>query len=294
LAAAILAILFGIDYYGHRFVRSNQDMLRLLPQADMTSFFANIEALRRAGMLNLLAGPKQAADKEYRDFVRQTHFDYTKNIDQIAGAADGNQLFFIVRGHFDWRKLREYSVSHHGACTGELCNVPTSTRGRWASFVAIQHNVLGLAVSANGSAAETLRPPAHRRAEAMPGQPVWVKPSHALLRNPLALPLPLRIFAISLQSADVVVLALAPAPENSRAAFNLELTVECPSRATAETIRSQLEIQTSMLRRELAREHQQPNPADLTGLLTNGSFQVAAKTVTGTWPVRKEFVKTLE
>lgn len=269
-------------------------MLRLLPQGDMTTFFADIEALRRGGMLSLLAGSKQAADKEYEEFVRQTHFDYTKNIDAIMGAADTNQLFFIVRGHFDWGKLREYAVSHQGACAAGLCNVPASKSGRWASFVAIQPNVLGLAVTANSSAVDLLRPPAHRGAEAMPGQPVWVKPSHALLKNPLALPLPLRIFAISLQSADVVVLALAPAPENSRAAFNLELTAQCPSRATAETIRSQLEIQTRSLKRELAREHQQPNPADLTGLLTDGSFHVQAKTVTGTWPVRKELVKTIE
>jgi hypothetical protein len=287
-------LLFGVDWYRHRFVRTSQDMLRLLPQQDMTTFFVNVSALRHGGMLGFLAGSKKAEDKDYQDFVRQTHFDYTSNIDEIAGAGDAAQLFFVVRGHFDWGKLRQYAVAHHGSCARDFCRVPASKSGRWASFLPIQPNVLGLAISANSSAAEMLHPPAHRDAYAMPPQPVWVKASHSLLQNPLALPLPLRIFAISLESANTVVLSLAPASQDSTAAFTLELTAECPSRATAETIRSQLEIQTRMLKRELAREHEQPNPADLTGLLTDGSFRADAKTVTGTWPVRKELLKTLE
>ncbi len=294
LAAVIALILFGVDRYRHRFVRSNEDMLGLLPEGDTTTFFADVATLRRGGMLRLLTGSKRVEDQDYRKFVRETQFDYTKNIDEIAGVADGNQTFFIVRGHFDWRRLREYAVAHHGACAGSFCKIPTSKSGRWASFVPIQPDVMALAVSGDPSAAETLRARGRQVSEPMPSQPVWVKASHALLKNPLALPLPLRILAISLESADRVVLSLGPAGENSQAAFTLELTAPCPSRATAETIRSQLEIQTNTLKRVLAREHQEPNPADLTGLLTAGSFRTEGKTVTGTWPVRKELLKELE
>jgi hypothetical protein len=49
-----------------------------------------------------------------------------------------------------------------------------------------------------------------------------------------------------------------------------------------------------MLQLELARENQQPNPADLTGLLTSGTFQSGNNHVFGTWPVRKELLKALE
>ena len=49
-----------------------------------------------------------------------------------------------------------------------------------------------------------------------------------------------------------------------------------------------------MMTLELAREHEQPNAADLTGLLTAGSFQVVEKRVVGIWPVRKELLKTLQ
>jgi hypothetical protein len=49
-----------------------------------------------------------------------------------------------------------------------------------------------------------------------------------------------------------------------------------------------------MLKLELAHEHAQPNPADLTGLLTSGRFETKGSDVTGGWPVRKELLKTLQ
>jgi hypothetical protein len=72
------------------------------------------------------------------------------------------------------------------------------------------------------------------------------------------------------------------------------LDAVCPNKVTADTIRNQLELQTKLLKLELARERQQPNPADLTGLLTAGSFQVVNRHVIGTWPVRNELLKTLQ
>ncbi len=294
LAVVVAAVLFGVDYYRHRFVRSDADMLRLLPGGDATRFFADVAALRRVGVLGMFTGTKTAEDKDYQDFVRQTHFDYTKDVDAIAGAADGKQLFFIVRGHLDWSRLRQYALSHGGACERKFCRIPTSKAGQWASFVPIQPDVIGLAVSTNQSAAETLEPPGRLRSDHTPGDPVWVKPSQTLLKEPLALPLPLRIFAISLESVGPVVVSLAPATGNSGAAFNVKLTAECPSEATAEVIRNQLEIQTKMLKLELARERAQPNPGDLTGLLTAGTFQVVDKRVIGIWPVRKELLKALQ
>ncbi len=170
----------------------------------------------------------------------------------------------------------------------------TGTAGRWASFFPIQPNVLALAFASDASAAAVLKPPDHAISESLPPQPVWVRVSQTLLKNPASLPPALRIFAISVQSANPVLLSLGPTEENSRAAFNLRLDASCPSQATAETIRNQLEIQTKMLRLELARERQRPNPADLTGLLTSGSFQVVGNTVIGIWPVSKELLRSLQ
>ncbi len=294
LAIATAALLFSISYYQHRFVRSDADMLKFLPRGDVSIFFANVDALRRAGMLSFLSGSKSTTDTEYQDFMTQTRFDYTQDLDAIAGAADGKQVLLVLRGRFDWSRLRHYASVHGGGCVKAVCEMPTSKPDRWTSFLSIQPDVMGLALSSDRSAVETLRAQRHQSVERLPAQPVWVQVAPSVLKNPVSLPVPLRIFAISLQSADSVVLSLAPAAENSAAAFNLRLEAQCPNPSTADTIRAQMDIQTKMLKLELARERQQASPADLTGLLTSGTFQVIKKQMIGTWPVRKELLSTLE
>jgi hypothetical protein len=293
LALCISAIVFEIDYYRHRFVRSNADTVALLPPGDATTFFANIAALRRAGVLGLFAESKAVEEMEYREFVRQTHFDYRRDIQVIAGAADGNEILFIIRGRFDWSKLHGYALAHGGACKDSFCNLPTSKPGRWASFLPIQPDVMGLAVGKDRRAALALSQHRHRILQDIPSHPVWVRVSRHLLQNPLSLPVPVRIFFISLQFADRVVLSLDSGAKNG-AAFTLQLDAQCPSTAAAETIKAQLELQTRILRTELAREHEQPSPADLTGLLVSGTFHVSAKRVIGIWPIHNEFLKALQ
>jgi len=294
LAIATAATLFAIAYYRHRFVRSDSDMSALLPPGDATIFFADVAALRRAGALNLPTGPSAMEEPDYREFVRQTAFDYTKNLDAIAGAADGRQVFLVLRGRFDWIRLQQYAVSHGGTCVNTFCRGMAGKSGRWTSFLAIQPDVMGLALSGNTSAASALRPPGRRLSERGLTGPAWVKVSQALLKNPSSLPLPMRIFAISLQSADPVVLSLGPDRENGGAVLSLRLDAQCSSAATAETTRNQLEIETKMLKLELDHEHRRANTADLTGLLTAGTFQVKDKGVVGTWPVRRELLNALK
>ncbi len=189
-------------------------MLALLRSENATVFFANVVALRQAGMLTVLTGSKPVTDPEYQDFLRQTHFDYTKDLDEVAGTAGGAGIFFIVRGRFDWRRLRDYVSMHGGTCAGGICNLPTSRPGRWASYREVQPDVMGLALSSDRSAAETLQPRRKRNhSEQAPAEPVWVKVSPNLLRNPADLPEGVRLFAIALQPANSVVLSLARAAD---------------------------------------------------------------------------------
>lgn len=162
------------------------------------------------------------------------------------------------------------------------------------SFLPIQPDVMALAVSANPSAAEILRPSGRHTLRPMPSEPVWVSLPLSLIRKPSAFPQSLQLFASLLQSADSVFLLLDRAPMDSEGVFNLKLDAAFPLEAMAKTTRNQFEIQTKLFKLEFAREHQQPNPADLTGLLTAGSFQVVSKHVIGTWPVRKELLNTLK
>jgi hypothetical protein len=290
----IAAVVLGIHSYRHRFVRSNEDLFALLPPGDRTMFFADFGLLRRAGMLKVLEGVKIRHDPEYENFVRETGFDYANDLDVLGGEAQGDQLFFLLQGRFHWDQLRQYAKLHGGTCTGDLCKVPNIKTGRWAGFLPIQPDVLALAIGADPNGIGRLRPPGRKPNTPLPPQPVWVSLSESLLKNPVGLPLPLRIFALTLQSSHPVVFSLDAAAEGTGSAFKLQLDAACETEAAAETVRSQWEIQTKMLKLELGRERQQPNPTDLTGLLTAGSFQVANHHLIGVWPVRTELLQALQ
>jgi len=293
LALAGAAIFSVIDTERHRFVRSSVDLVKQLPPGDFTRFYADLGALRQAGLLHLLTGVSPIQEKDYQEFVRQTQFDYTRDMDALAGASDGEQFFFLLRGRFQWDKLKQYAAAHGGTCRRLSCVVPTSKSGYWVNLVRVQSDVTGLSISANSAAAETLRRKAPETEHAFPTDPVWVSVSRAVLSKPDALPLPMRILAISLQSADRVVLSLG-AVTDKQAAFQVELKANFPIEASAETARAQLEIETKMLKLGLQRAHRQPNPADLTGLIAAGSFRRVRKEVLGSWPVRWELLRTLE
>lgn len=295
LIAAGGMVLFINHSYRHRFVRDNHDLLGLLPGGDITRFYADVGALRNAGLLQVLSGAKPAGDAEYKQFVRETEFDYTKDLEAVAGTTGGEQTFLTVRGRFDWSKLRQYASAHGGSCRQAVCSVSASKPGRWVSFLEVQPDVMAVALSPDASTVEQLKPTQRVEGQPIPsGQPVWVEVSHSLLKAPLTLPLEVRIFAVTLQSADNAIFSLGRSADPNRAAFNVQLDAECPNRATAESVRNQLEIQTKMLSLELTREHAKPDAADLTGLLTDGSFQMEGNRVVGTWPVRKQLLNTLQ
>ena len=269
-------------------------MLAFLPSGDGTVFFIDVAELRQAGMLKLLTGSKPISDPEYQEFVHQTHFEYGTSLDAVAGKVNRQGIFAIARGRFEWSKLRDYAKAHGGFCVKRICSVPSSKAGRWLMFSPIQPDVMALTFSANSSAVEKLRRDDAAASALMRSEPVWVNVSMDLLRNPLNVPQPLRTFAMSLQSADSVVFSLNRPVENTGAVFNLQLKASYTTPAAAETARNQFEIQTRMLKLELAREHQRPNPRDLTGLLTAGTFQVVGKQLAATWPVRIEFLNALK
>ena len=209
------------------------------------------------------------------------------------GKGDSKQLFFVLRGRFNWVKLRQYAGDHGGSCQNEICRVPTSTPGRFASFLAIQPNVLALSLSADPAAVVALSPRRINGSQSIPAAPIWVRVGHSLLTDPKALPLPVRIFAMALASTDSVVLSVEP-DISKRNPFELKMKAVCRNGVIADTTRKQLEIQTRMLVIELEREHQRANPADLSGLLTAGSFQVVENSVVGTWPIRRELLAQLQ
>ena len=283
---AVVLILFGVHYYRYRFVRQNSDLVRLLPPGDLNLIYADIGLIRQAQLLGLLANIKVAPDKEYADFIHETGFDYTRDLDAIVIAADSSQTYMVGRGRFDWDKLKGFVSSHKGKCDETGCQVPATTPGRWVNLITVQPNVLAAAISQIPTAADNLRPPGRRVQEDIPNAPVWAKLSRAMLENPAILPLPAKIFAVSVQNAGSVVLSAQPDSVQLKAVFS--------NSVAADTARRQLEIQTHMLQAALKQSGDKPDDASLAGVLTTGSFLVVGNELNGRWPIKQDFLKALE
>ena len=84
----------------------------------------------------------------------------------------------------------------------------------------------------------------------------------------------------------------------SRALIELDglaarLDVRCRDERDAADLASQLTHTTSLLREAMAGEHRKPNPADLSGVLTSGSFRNDGRRVLGYWPIERAFVQNM-
>lgn len=93
-------------------------LLDLMPGDARAVLFMDLADLRKEPFFaDLLAwAPKPDADQEYRQFVRDTGFDYEKDLDRVAVAfkQEGAQrIFFAVGdGHFDTKKIKAYAAKN--------------------------------------------------------------------------------------------------------------------------------------------------------------------------------------
>ncbi|MDE3169869.1 MAG: hypothetical protein KGL75_06990, partial [Acidobacteriota bacterium] len=113
------------------------DIFDKLPSTAPVVGFANVAELRNlkntplASVLGL-AAPGPAEDREYRTFVRDTGFDYTRDLDKVAvafwpanlvqtaGTIGQNRVVAVADGNFDQQKIDAYALRtgrkiHQGA-----------------------------------------------------------------------------------------------------------------------------------------------------------------------------------
>ena len=91
-----------------------RQLIESLPQARATHVFIDVDGLRRAGLLDLIAGSKSVEDPDYKAFVAQTGLDYRTDLDAVAAAFSEGNTYLTLRGHFTWNKLAAYAQSHSG------------------------------------------------------------------------------------------------------------------------------------------------------------------------------------
>src|SRR5271167_3586093 len=94
--------------------RAAPDAARLLPNADAV-LYVNLEPIRL--FTGLGKKPPQNREPEYEDFVRQTGFDFERDLDHAALAihyvktpanpASETRYSEIMQGHFDGQRVTE-------------------------------------------------------------------------------------------------------------------------------------------------------------------------------------------
>lgn len=297
LAALVLAAIgaglavWGVGRYRARKVDSPQAMLARVPTRDAVLAYIDFAALRQVGLLDLLARSSVAQEAEYREFVSGTGFDYARDLDAVLVSFAPTGKYFIVKGRFDWDKLRAYAARQKGSCAGPLCRLSGSTPERNISFYRLNEGAMAMAVSRDDSAA--LRIP--REAAAgdsgipVPADPVWLYVPGQTLAATENLPSGTHMFARSMRNADDIVLALGPREK----AFGATLDLRCRSEHDASAIAESLRQATGKLRDLLAMENRQPSPRDLSGVLASGAFRSEGPRVVGNWTIERVFFEEL-
>src|SRR6185369_10293299 len=121
-----------------------------------------------------------------------------------------------------------------------------------------------------------------------PAEPVSLSFSPAALKTMgTSLPTGTQIFAKSLDDAEEIVLTLGPQGKD----FQLTLNARCRNAHDAELVAAELERSTSLLRSMIEREKRTPNPRDLSGVLTSGTFAHDGVRATGRWPLVRGFIE---
>lgn len=290
IASLCALAVWGVARLRYHSLRTTADWLQRLPTQDAVVFYIDFAALRKDGVLQMLAGSNVAAEPEYKVFVMKTEFDYTRDLDAVLACFTPRAKYLVVDGRFDWNSLQSYARDQGGTCRDALCRMRGSTPERKISFFPLRPNLMGLAVGPDDSAAIDLESTAARRRPLeLPDAPVWISIPPALLKTGTDLPPGTRMFAHTLEDADDVSIAMAPSGNR----FEARLNVQCRSEQQAVALAAQLGAITAMLREMIAREHQTPNPRDLSGVLSSGTFNHLGTRVLGSWPLEKGFVEGL-
>jgi hypothetical protein len=283
------AAVYLVSLYRSRSATEPARLLKRLPSGDALLLHVDFRTIRESGVLAALAESKVAEEPEYRRFVEKTGFDYKQDLDTALVAFRSGDTFFLLRGRFDWANLVDYVRAQGGICHNSLCRMQGSTPARQISFFPVHRNVMALAVSRDSWAVTRLLSETGSEPVTFPSQPVWLRIPHAVLRKAGEWPTGTRLFAVALQNAEQVLVSAGP--DGNRLEARLE--VDCRSPQEAEKLHNQLQGLTEALRAMLAKEKQQPNPRDLSGVLSAGVFSRENDRVIGRWPLERAFLEAI-
>ena len=145
-AAAVILISFAVFGYqrwsgSREFARG--ESLALMPADSNAVLYADLDELRRAPFIAALYAwaPKPQADAEYAQFLKDTGFDYERDLDRIAIAVQkqgtDSALFVIADGKFDRQRISAYALKSGTAARNDgrdIFSVPVNGSPKKISF----------------------------------------------------------------------------------------------------------------------------------------------------------------
>ena len=159
IGLAVLAVVVGVagllsyQKWGTPSGSAREEMLALMPTEAGAVFFADFDELRRAPFVAELYAwaPKPQADAEYEEFLKQTGFDYERDLDRIAIVSikreQDSTLFAIADGKFDKQKISAYALKSGSVSKNngrEIFSVSMSGSTKKVSFTFLRKNRIAL------------------------------------------------------------------------------------------------------------------------------------------------------
>lgn len=264
-------------------------MVSYLPTNNAIVVYIDFDAIRRAGILNMVAGSKAAEELEYQQFVGQTLFDYRQDLDAAALSFTGDQVFLVLRGRFHWKNLMDYVAHHGGFCHNSYCAMEGSRPNRRISFYPLRPNLMAMAAGKDDLAAYRVARNSGRLALSPPSQPVWILVPAAAVKSAGAIPEAVKPYASALQNAEEVILSVGPSEDH----LALSLKVTCKDTVSASALLVDVESATNALRKTINDQHPAPGPGDMRSVLVAGQFRRDDRRVYGEWPIPRAFVDSI-
>jgi hypothetical protein len=155
-AISLVGCLALLDAYRHWHDAGStaRDLvLSAMPPGASAVLFADLAELRRAPFATQFYNwiPKNQADAEYAQFLRETGFDYERDLDRVAIAIikdeKESKLFAVAEGRFDRKKIEAYasgSGTREARGGREILTVPLNDSARKISFAFLSKDEVAL------------------------------------------------------------------------------------------------------------------------------------------------------
>jgi len=162
LAAIIVvmgaAVFFGYRKWGLQNGSAREETLALMPTDAMAILFADFDELRQAPFIAKLYewAPKPQADADYAQFLKETGFDFERDLKRITIAlqkrGQDSTLFAILDGKFDRQKISTYALKDGSAVKTsgrEIFSIPVNGTAKRISLTFLRNDRIAVTGDAN-------------------------------------------------------------------------------------------------------------------------------------------------